>query len=216
MTASPGRLEFAARYTHTYRDGRRIEVTSVNHENPADRVWAEERVAEMVRAQMGLAKPVDAHLVTRSAATEWAPERTVCAHCGTSFGPVAGVVPAVPLWRCSPGCPIPAEGCSTPERFSEEQCCGGGPRDNCPCMHPELDAITPETAAHVLFHLGRGGWPASQFIQHLLRSFETADIVNRARLGVGFPEYLAAFELYRSSDSGVAKLQAIVDKDDVL
>ncbi|MEV4472854.1 hypothetical protein [Nonomuraea sp. NPDC049504] len=73
--------------------------------------------------------------------------------------------------------------------------------------------ITPETAAHVLFHLGRGGWPGSTFVQKLLQAFDVADALNRARLAAGFPEYAAAFELAKSTDTGIALLQARADDD---
>ncbi|MGI5281706.1 hypothetical protein ACQEVF_59195 [Nonomuraea polychroma] len=71
--------------------------------------------------------------------------------------------------------------------------------------------ITPDIAAHVLFHLGRGGWPGSTFVQKLLQAFDIADALNRARLAAGFPEYAAAFELAKNHDDGVAFLTALVD-----
>ncbi|MER7206366.1 hypothetical protein ABT340_04805 [Streptosporangium sp. NPDC000239] len=73
MTTRTSGLEYAARYTHTYRDGRTITVTSVHHETPDDQEWALERVAEMVRAQQALGRPVNAHLLVRRAATDWKP-----------------------------------------------------------------------------------------------------------------------------------------------
>ncbi|MFI7532607.1 hypothetical protein [Streptosporangium sp. NPDC049376] len=73
MTTTTSGLEYAARYTHTYRDGRTVTITSIHHETPGDQAWALERVAEMVRAQRALGRPVDAHLVMRRAATDWKP-----------------------------------------------------------------------------------------------------------------------------------------------
>ncbi|MEU8035688.1 hypothetical protein [Streptosporangium sp. NPDC049078] len=69
-------LEFAARYTHQWADGRTETVTLIHHETPGDREWALERVAEMVRAQASFGRSPDAHLLVRRAATEWTPEET--------------------------------------------------------------------------------------------------------------------------------------------
>jgi hypothetical protein len=73
--------------------------------------------------------------------------------------------------------------------------------------------ITPEIAAHVLFHLGRGGWPGSTFVQKLLAAFDVADAPNRLQLAEGFPGYAAAFELAKYINDGVAVLQARADDD---
>ncbi|GAA5046290.1 hypothetical protein HNP84_010281 [Thermocatellispora tengchongensis] len=73
--------------------------------------------------------------------------------------------------------------------------------------------ITPEIAAHVLFHIGRGGWPGNTFVQKLLATFDAADAPNRLRLAEGFPGYAAAFELAKSTNDGVAILQARADDD---
>ncbi|UBU16632.1 hypothetical protein [Nonomuraea gerenzanensis] len=73
--------------------------------------------------------------------------------------------------------------------------------------------ITPTIAAHVLFHLGRGGWPGSTFVQKLLAAFDAADAPNRLQLAAGFPGYAAAFELAKSTADGVGFLQARVDAD---
>ncbi|MGS2641703.1 hypothetical protein [Streptosporangium sp. G12] len=75
-TSPPGGLEFAARYTHRWADGRTETVTLVHHETPGDREWAVARVAEMVRAQEAFGRPVDAHLIVRRAATEWQTEES--------------------------------------------------------------------------------------------------------------------------------------------
>ncbi|MFI6497132.1 hypothetical protein [Nonomuraea typhae] len=69
--------------------------------------------------------------------------------------------------------------------------------------------ITPTIAAHVLFHLGRGGWPGSTFVQKLLQAFDAADAPNRLQLAAGFAGYAAALELAKTAD-GVAILQAHV------
>lgn len=79
-----------------------------------------------------------------------------------------------------------------------------------PVASEPVDQITPEIAAHVLFHFGRDGWPASGFKSRLVELIATADAVNRASLAQGFPGYVAAFNLAQTSDSGTATLQAIV------
>jgi len=73
------------------------------------------------------------------------------------------------------------------------------------------DQIAPEVAAHVLFHFGRGGWPASGFKSRLVELIATADVVNRGLLALGFPGYVAAFNLAQTTDDGTATLLAIVD-----
>lgn len=71
--------------------------------------------------------------------------------------------------------------------------------------------ITPEIAAHVLFHLDCGGWPGSPFAQRLLQAFDAADATNRLQLVAGFPGYAAAFELAMNHRDGVRILIARVD-----
>lgn len=73
--------------------------------------------------------------------------------------------------------------------------------------------ITPDIAAHVLFHVGRRGRPGSSFVQKLLAAFDAADVENRVRLAAGFPGYAAAFELAKFDDNGVTLLQARADDD---
>ena len=80
----------------------------------------------------------------------------------------------------------------------------------CPVASEPVDEITPEIAAHVLFHFGRGGWPASGFKSRLVELIATADVVNRGSLALGFPGYVAAFNLAQTSDSGTATLRTIV------
>lgn len=73
--------------------------------------------------------------------------------------------------------------------------------------------ITQTIAAHVLFHLGRGGWAGSTFVQKLLQTFDVADAPNRLQLAAGFPDYAAAYELAKYTPDGVAVLQARADTD---
>jgi hypothetical protein len=76
-----------------------------------------------------------------------------------------------------------------------------------------LAAVTPEIAGHVLFHFGRGGWPTSGFKTSLLQAFATADVVNRALLGKGFPGYEVAFNLAQQTADGIAVLSRIADSE---
>ncbi|MBP2704472.1 hypothetical protein JOL79_11665 [Microbispora sp. RL4-1S] len=70
--------------------------------------------------------------------------------------------------------------------------------------------ITPEIAAHVLFHLGvDGGYPASGFKSALMGAIAQADIVNRELLALGFPGYVVAFNLAQMTEYGTRKLQEI-------
>lgn len=78
---------------------------------------------------------------------------------------------------------------------------------------PASSEIPVEVAAHVLSHFGQGGWPPSGFKTTLMLAIAQADIVNRNRLALGFPEYVAAFNLAQLTDDGTATLQAIVAED---
>lgn len=73
--------------------------------------------------------------------------------------------------------------------------------------------ITPEIAAHVLFHLGRGGRPGPTFVQRLLAAFDAAIAHERVQLAAAFPDYAAAYELAKYTPDGVAVLQAHADHD---
>ncbi|MFG3438374.1 hypothetical protein ACGF0J_14115 [Nonomuraea sp. NPDC047897] len=68
--------------------------------------------------------------------------------------------------------------------------------------------ITPDIAAHVLFHLGHGGRPGNRFIQELLATFDDADAHDLLQLAAGFPGYAAAFELAKNHRDGVDILAA--------
>lgn len=75
------------------------------------------------------------------------------------------------------------------------------------------DLITPEVAAHVLFHLGRGGYPASGFPTALLQLIDKADFVNRALLKRAYPGYVTAMELAKNTEGGTATLTQIAGSD---
>jgi hypothetical protein len=70
--------------------------------------------------------------------------------------------------------------------------------------------IPADVAAHVLFHYGReGGYQAGSFTERLLTTIAMADEVNTARLGVGFPEYVAAVTVIQYDPNGIERLQDI-------
>jgi hypothetical protein len=77
-------------------------------------------------------------------------------------------------------------------------------------MDTSSTAITPETAAHVLFHYGRaGGYQAGSFTTALLSAMGTADPANLDKLAASFPEYVAAVTAIQYDPAGVEHLQAI-------
>jgi hypothetical protein len=63
--------------------------------------------------------------------------------------------------------------------------------------------ITPEQAAHVLWHIGQGGYPAGSFTTRLLEAWSYADPGNSARLAKAFPGYGEAVNLIRIPARGV-------------
>lgn len=80
-------------------------------------------------------------------------------------------------------------------------------------MKIDTKDITPEIAAHVLFHFGEpDGSAASGFKTALLQAIATADIVNRELLARGFPGYVAAFNLAQMTEDGTATLKTIAAK----
>lgn len=76
-------------------------------------------------------------------------------------------------------------------------------------MSTNTPTITPETAAHVLWMFGRGGYSPGTFTQHLLGAFNIADEVNFTRLETAYPEYAAAVAAAQYDPDGVARLQQI-------
>jgi hypothetical protein len=71
--------------------------------------------------------------------------------------------------------------------------------------------ITPDVAAHVLFHYGRaGGYQAGSFTTALLSAMGTADEANLDKLAASFPEYVAAVTAIQYDPAGVEHLQRIV------
>lgn len=75
---------------------------------------------------------------------------------------------------------------------------------------PDPGHITPDIAAHVLFHFDReGGYQPSDFKRQLLLTIGHADQVNRALLARAYPAYVAAFNLAQTTEDGTARLQQI-------
>jgi hypothetical protein len=72
--------------------------------------------------------------------------------------------------------------------------------------------ITRDIAHQVLYHYGRAdenvGYPPGGFVSRLLSAIAKADGGNRARLALGFPDYVEACDLIES-DGGYAALTAI-------
>ncbi|MFJ9029760.1 hypothetical protein ACIRQP_14750 [Streptomyces sp. NPDC102274] len=73
---------------------------------------------------------------------------------------------------------------------------------------PTAPTIPAHTAAHVLWHENRGGYPAGTFITKLLETWSSADDENAARLAAGWPDYAAAMALFNQRD-GIDRLLAI-------
>jgi predicted dienelactone hydrolase len=76
-------------------------------------------------------------------------------------------------------------------------------------MDTSSPTISAETANHVLFHFGRGGYQAGSFTTHLLSAFAAADQQNFHHLAEAFPEYGAAVAAIQYDPNGVTNLQTI-------
>ncbi|WP_428956144.1 hypothetical protein [Streptomyces sp. cg35] len=70
-------------------------------------------------------------------------------------------------------------------------------------------SIPADTAAHVLSHFGRGGYPAGDWTESLITLIDRADMTNRAKLVTAFPEVGAAVLLAKYDEEGIATLQRI-------
>jgi hypothetical protein len=77
-------------------------------------------------------------------------------------------------------------------------------------------SISRETAAHVLSHFGRGGYPAGDWSERLITLIDTADMVHRAKLLAAFPEYGRAVLLAKYDEEGIATLQRIAQGETVV
>lgn len=76
-------------------------------------------------------------------------------------------------------------------------------------MSTETPTIPAETANHVLFHFGYGGYQAGTFTQLLIPAIVAADVINQDKLALGFPDYVAAVHAYQYDRDGIANLQRI-------
>lgn len=69
--------------------------------------------------------------------------------------------------------------------------------------------IPAETANHVLFHFGYGGYQAGSFTQPLIQAIAAADVINQEKLATVYPDYVAAVHAYQYDPNGIANLQRI-------
>lgn len=72
-----------------------------------------------------------------------------------------------------------------------------------------MTAITPETAANVLYFFRQGGYPAGSFTEKLMSAIGNADMGNLERLALGFPELVHAMRLAMQVEDGIARLKLI-------
>jgi hypothetical protein len=83
-----------------------------------------------------------------------------------------------------------------------------------PPMHRDVDYISAEIAAHVLYPFNGTGYRAGSFISKLIDALMTADPENQARLAWGFPGYVAAVRLAKNNAHGIKYLQARMRGDE--
>ncbi|WP_369214981.1 hypothetical protein [Streptomyces flavofungini] len=77
-------------------------------------------------------------------------------------------------------------------------------------MSTTKPTITKETARHVLWMYDRkGSTKPGSCTEHLIRAIQTADILHAAKLRQVFPELVAAIDLARYHEDGIAELQHI-------
>jgi hypothetical protein len=78
-------------------------------------------------------------------------------------------------------------------------------------MSTTSHSIPADVAAHVLAHYGQeGGYQAGGFTQLIISAIDRADPTNKAKLELGFPEYVAAVNVAQYSRNGIEYLQSIV------
>lgn len=71
--------------------------------------------------------------------------------------------------------------------------------------------ITPEVAAHVLWHYRQIGYPPGAFASALIKTIARADIGNRRLLARGFPAYVRAVEIAAETTSGIDTLRRVLE-----
>lgn len=69
-----------------------------------------------------------------------------------------------------------------------------------------------EYAAHVLFALGEGGYPGSNWVVHLLRAIAVADRQNRDALAMAVPEYVGLYQAATEVPDGIGRLLRLLDQ----
>lgn len=76
----------------------------------------------------------------------------------------------------------------------------------------EKVVVSLVAAQHVLWHYGDEhlGVQPGAFLTHLLRALAVADLDNRARLALGFDEYVRPVAMWRSGPEGVDELRFAV------
>ena len=77
----------------------------------------------------------------------------------------------------------------------------------------EIDYISREVAAHVLYHFGSGGYAPGSFVESLLVAFSRADVNNHMRLSMAFPEYGFAMEIAKNELGGIDDLKKVLDEN---
>lgn len=86
---------------------------------------------------------------------------------------------------------------------------GADPTPPEPASHP---AITADAAAHVLWHYRQdGGYEPGSFVRKLIEAITAADPINRQRLTLGFPAYVAAVQVAETNPAGFVALEAIAE-----
>ncbi|MFJ2676341.1 hypothetical protein [Streptomyces sp. NPDC087525] len=76
-------------------------------------------------------------------------------------------------------------------------------------MSDTAPTIPAETANHVLYHFGRGGYDAGNFTKYLIFALTAADMTNKAKLAEVYPDYAAAVIAMEYDPDGAAHLQRI-------
>ena len=71
--------------------------------------------------------------------------------------------------------------------------------------------VTPEVAAHVLWHYRQIGYPPGSFASALIKTIAGADSGNRRLLARGFPAYVRAVEIATETTSGIDTLRRVLE-----
>ena len=73
--------------------------------------------------------------------------------------------------------------------------------------------ISKNTAANVLYHFRREGFPGGSFTEALLVAFSKADNENHMKLTMAFPEEGEAMFMAKNYPDGIDRLRAILKGD---